>query len=413
MKNVVITGYGLVSSLGNSPEEMFNALEQNKSGVQKYEDWQQYNGLGCYLGAPAPKHGGENLARQIKRSMSPMSVMAYTAAVDALSMANIVYDEEEKRYRLNRTRSLMALGSTTGSPQTLEKYFKKMIEEHGPRGQLSTSFFKVMNHSVAANLAAAINFTGPLLAPSSACSTSTQCLIMGMELIQSGAYDLVIAGGADEIHYTSAAVFDVVKAASTHFNDDPQSLPGPFDSNRDGLVVSEGASVVILESEDHARSRGAKVLGELLGGAYLCDGTHMTQPKESVMNETMGLAMERACVSSSEIEYVNAHATGTMIGDEQEARAIVGMFPENVMVSSLKGHFGHSLAACGGIEVISTLLMMKNGLVIGNRNLKNPSEACEGHHFLQENIKREVNLALSNNFAFGGMNTCVIIRNHS
>src|SRR5262249_50248263 len=162
-------------------------------------------------------------------------------------------------------------------------YFKKLFERGGPEGQLSTSFFKAMSHSVAANLALGLGFEGPLLSPSCACATSAQAMILAWELIQSGIYDVVIAGGADELHYTSVAIFDIVQAASRKYNDRPEHSPRPFDRQRDGLVVSEGAGIVVMESERHALARGATPLAEFRGGAYLDDGIHMSQPQAPSM----------------------------------------------------------------------------------------------------------------------------------
>ena len=301
------------------------------------------------------------------------------------------------------------MGSTSGSPATLELYFKKLFERGGPEGQLSTSFFKVMNHSVPANVASALGFRGAMLSPSAACATSSQAMILGWELIRAGLYDTVIAGGADELHYMSAAVFDVVHAASRHYNDRPSEASRPFDKARDGLVVSEGASVVVMESGDRVAERAARPLAELLGGAYLCDGSHMSQSSGATMSEVMRMALDRAKRNASDVQYVNAHATATVHGDEEEAKAIGAVFGSVTPVSSLKGHLGHNLAACGVNEAIACIEMMRRGVLVPTRNLDEIAPECSMVRHLREPENTAIHTVLSNNFAFGGMNTSLVL----
>jgi 3-oxoacyl-[acyl-carrier-protein] synthase II len=232
---------------------------------------------------------------------------------------------------------------------------------------------------------------------------------MGWELIQSGLFDIVIAGGGDELHYTSCAVFDVVMAASRGYNNDQQLSPRPFDAKRDGLVVSEGASVVVMESEESLKRRGVKPLAEFCGGAYLCDASHMSQSSRKNMVDVMNLALERSRLKSSEIEYVNAHATGTIQGDQEEALAIGDLFGKKMPVSSLKGHFGHTLAACGTLEAISCVEFMRRGVLLPTLNLETIDPACDSVFHLQEKRPANVRKVMSNNFAFGGMNTSIVL----
>ncbi len=403
---VYITGQGTLTSLGNSVEESFRGLSENRTGVRAYPEWRQYNGLHSHLGAPVPAYDISRIPRQTRRTMSRMSEMASLAAFQALAQADLAPGPA-----LNTPRTLLILGSTSGSPDTLETYFRKLFEKGGPEGQFSTSFFKVMNHSVAANVAAALEFNGALLAPSSACASSAQAMILGWELIQAGIYDTVIAGGADELHYMSAAIFDIVQAASRKYNDHPELSPRPFDRARDGLVVSEGAAVIVMESERTMRARGARPIAEFLGGAYLCDSTHMSQSSAATMHEVMKLALARAGRDLRDVDYVNAHATGTVHGDIEEAKAIAETFGSRTPVSSLKGHFGHTLAACGTLEVISSIKMMETGGLIPTRNLTDIAPECAGiAHVTPETVRpARLRTVLSNNFAFGGMNTSLVI----
>jgi 3-oxoacyl-[acyl-carrier-protein] synthase II len=333
-----------------------------------------------------------------------MSEMACLATLQALNQAGITLIEHEAT-----PRTLLCLGSTTGSPINLEAYFKKFFERHGPEGQMGTSFFKVMNHSVTANVAAALGFHGPAFSPSSACATSAQAMIMGWELIQSGIYDTVIAGGADELHHISCAVFDTVLAASRGYNSTPTLTPRPFDLKRDGLVVSEGAGIIIMESESGMKRRNAKPLAEFKGGAYLCDGRHMSQSSEGNMIDVMTTALERSKINASEVQYVNAHATGTIQGDVEEAKAIGKVVGSNIPVSSLKGHFGHSMAACGTLELISAVKMMEKSVLIPTRNLDQIDPACSDILHVQARKDFPFGTFMSNNFAFGGINTSLIV----
>ncbi len=402
--NIVLTGMGVMSSLGNNVDTFFRGLLDGKSGVVAVPDWKKYNGLFCHLAAPVPDYDISSLPRTARRSMSRMSEMAYLATCQALTQAKLPTTHE-----LSSPRVLLCMGSTSGSPLALETYFNKIKEMGGPIGQLSTSFFKIMNHSVASNVALGLNLTAPQISPSAACATSTQAIILGWELIHAGLYDVVIAGGADELHFTTAATFDTVQAGSRNYNDRPEMAPRPFDAERDGLVVSEGAGVVILESEDHAKKRGAAPLAKLLGGAYLGDGIHMSQPQTSSMVTVMGMALERSGVNPIDIGYVNAHATGTVLGDSQEAEATAQVLGDKIPVSSLKGHLGHSLAACGAMDIIASVEMMRSGWIIPTRNLVTIDPSCRRIQHLQEKKEVAVRTVMSNNFAFGGMSTSVLI----
>jgi 3-oxoacyl-[acyl-carrier-protein] synthase II len=336
--------------------------------------------------------------------MSRMSEMAAVATFDALAQAGLKAD-----CSLHSPRVLLAMGSTTGSPFVMEAYYKKLFERGGPEGQPGTSFFKGMNHSVAANVAAALGFIGPVIAPCSACSTSSQAAVLGWELIRAGLYDVVIVGGADELHYTSVAVFDNVMATSVGYNDRPELSPRPFDKNRDGLVVGEGAGVLVLESLSHAKNRDAKILAEFNGGAYLCDGTHMSQPQAPSMAQTMELALERSKISADKVDYVNAHATATVLGDPQETLATSQVFGSNILVSSLKGHLGHTLAACGAIELLASIEMIRQEILIPTLHLEEVDPSCSQVQHVGTVRGSKVNTILSNNFAFGGMNTACVV----
>jgi len=401
---VFVTGMGVISPLGNSADELFQALLENRSAVRYYPEWKNLNGLQSHLGAPAMPFDSKSIPRAIRRSMSRMSEMALLATQDALSMCSMNLGDES----IDCERVFLNIGSTTGSPETLESFYKK-LSIGGMQGQFATDFFKIMNHSVAANVASGLGFCGPLLASSSACSTSTQSIVNGYEMVKSGLYDVAIVGGADELHYTSAGIFDLVNAATRGFNHDPDKASRPFDKDRDGLVVAEGAAIFVIESEEHLKKRNAKKIVEILGGAYLCDGTHMSQPQIKSMVKAMKMALKRANLATHEIDYINAHATSTVMGDIEESHAIYELFGGDLPVSSLKGHMGHTLAACGGIETVATVKMMERGILIPNRNLFEVDPRCSRINLLKENGYTKIKTSLINNFAFGGMSASLVI----
>ena len=404
MKKVYVTGLGCLSSVGLNVETSFQALVDGKCGIQKFPEWANYKGLNTHLGAPVGEVDVSKIPRSARRTMSRMSEMATIATLEATAQAKLRFENHAYTPRI-----LLCLGSTTGSPESLDNYFRKLHERGGPEGQLGTTFFKCMNHSVSSNVASALEFYGPALGPSSACATSSQAVALGWELLQTGLYDIVIAGGADELHHNSASVFDIVMAASRNYNDQPEIASRPFDKKRDGLVVSEGASVLVLETEESANRREVQKLAQLKGAFYSCDGTHMTQTQSDSMAETMKMAMERAGIKASDINYVNAHATSTIMGDQEEAKAIAKAIGSATPVSSLKGNAGHSLAACGGFEAIMSIKMMQNGLILPTHNLTEVDPACAGIRHVQKIEKRELRNILSNNFAFGGINTSLIL----
>lgn len=401
---IFITGYGMLSSLGNDPNAAFSSLLESKSAVRLIPEWQAREGMNCQLGAPVIPYDKSVLPRIARRTMSPMSEMAAIATKQALQSANI------ELASVDPERTLISMGSTTGSPQTMEEYFNKLAAQGNPLSQSGTAFFKVMNHSVASNVAVALGFNGAVLSPSSACATSAHAAIIAWEQMRSGLYDLAIVGGADELHYLTSVVFDSVYAASKGFHSEPENAPRPFDKRRDGLVVSEGASVIILESEQHLKKRQGQAIAEFLSGAYLCESSHMSQSNSQQMVKVMNQALKRAGLINQDIDYVSAHATGTLQGDGQEAMAIREVFGSEVPVSSLKGHFGHSMAACGVGEIIMSLKMIESGTLIGTRNLEEVADDCLGVNHLMRNIKLDVKNILSNNFAFGGINTSVIFK---
>ena len=335
--------------------------------------------------------------------MGRMAILGSLAARDAVADAGL--DERA----LASDRIGVALGSTTGSPASLEQFFGDILATGGIEQLEGTLFMRVMSHTVAANVAAALGTRGRLLAPCSACASSTQAVGVGYETIREGHQDLMVCGGAEEVHPTIAAVFDVLHAASRNYNDTPQRTPRPFDRDRDGLVVSEGAAVVVLEDYEHARARGATICAEVIGYATSCDTRHMTLPNEEAMLLCMEQAIRSAGIEPRELDYINAHATGTEVGDPAEAEATRRLVGDAVPVSATKGYTGHPLAASGAMEIIFCLLMMRDGFLVPTKNLEHVARGCEGLAHVRRLTHASPRLIMSNSFAFGGVNASVIL----
>ena len=333
-----------------------------------------------------------------------MAIMAALSALDAILMSNL----EENIISSSNTG--VAMGSTTGSGTIIEKTFNDFLKTGGISMLEGTTFMKIMNHSVSANVSAMLKTKGRVLSPCCACATSTQAIGEGFEMIKNGYQKVMVCGGADELHHSTAGVFQVLHAASKKFEDSPSKTPRPFDANRDGLVVSEGAGTIILEEYEHAQKRGAKVFGEVIGYNTCCDGEHMTSPQAEGMYRCMKGALDQAGCTINEIDYINAHATGTKLGDIAESEAIKQLCSDTIPVSATKGFTGHTLAASGVMEAIFCLLMMEHNVIIPTRNLEKIDPDCAGIFHVQKKIKKPLNRVMTSNFAFGGINATLVLK---
>ncbi len=404
MNRVVITGQGIISPIGNSADEAWQTLTQGKTGICSMPEWEQVQDLHAGLAGVCRDYDPKRIKRRDRRTMGRMSIMAALSALDAIDQSGIQEDT------LISGRAGVAMGSTTGSGEVIQAMFDDFSDIGGISRLEGTAFMKIMNHSVAANLAAMLGIRGRVISPCAACATSTQAIGMGWEAIRNGAQDIMICGGADELHPSTAGVFDVLHAASRQ--QDPDLSPRPFDRDRDGLVVGEGAGTLILEDLDHALARHAPILGEIIGFATGCDGAHMTSPQDRGMAECMAGALAVAGIAVTDIDYINAHATGTLMGDAAEARAIASLGDHTIPVSATKGYTGHTLAASGVMETIFSLLMMDKSLIIPTRNLACVDEACSGIVHVQAPLKKKIETVMTSNFAFGGINATLILKKH-
>jgi 3-oxoacyl-[acyl-carrier-protein] synthase II len=403
MKRVAITGAGIISPIGNSLDSVRKSLLEGLSGVQAMPEWGACAGLRSRVAGKVENINPKEIPRTYRRTMGRMAVLASLAARDAVADATL------EKTVLQSKRTGVVFGSTTGSASIFERLFGDYIAGGGIESMEGTLFMKVMSHTVAANVAAFLGTKGRLLAPCSACASSTQAIGAGFEMIQHGIQDVVICGGAEDLHPMSAGVFDILHAASTQYNDSPQKTPRPFDRHRDGLVVSEGAAAIVLEDYDRAQARGAAIRAEIRGYASYGDVSHMTSPSKDGMLRCMREALDMAGISPKDLDYINAHATGTKIGDPAEAEAIAELMGDAVPVSGTKGYTGHTLAASGAMEVIFCILMMEGGFLVPTLNLEEICPECEGICHLQQPVDSTPQLVMTSNFAFGGVNASLVL----
>ena len=274
------------------------------------------------------------------------------------------------------------------------------------------TFLKLMNHTTVANIAVSLGITGRVFSPSSACTSSSQSIGMSYEYIKYGLQDVMLAGGGEELHHTTVAVFDIMDVACRTHNDNPKEASQPFNKKRGGIVVGEGAGMVVLEELEHAKKRGATIYGEVIGFSSLCDGHHMSTPSSEGMKATMIEAIKNAGIKKEDIDYINAHATATETGDVAESQATREIFGNKTPLSGTKSFTGHTLGSCGVHEVIYSLMMIEDKTMYPTINLTNIDPRCEGLDIVTDLRKKDLNIVLSNNFAFGGINTSILLKKY-
>ena len=404
-RRVVIVGMGIRSPIGNTPGELVNSLKERRSGISIIPEWGGIKNLRTRVAGLCDIEGQEeSIPRQYRRSMGRVALLAALSAMDAVKASGL--SEEE----IGSQACGVSYGSTEGSVRSQMDYIGNMIKNRSLEGIPPSWYLKCMSHTCAGNLSILFHTRGPFIASCPACVSGSQGIGFGYEAIKAGKADIMITGGADEVDVLSAAVFDLMMATSSNYNDRPSETPRPFDERRDGLVVAEGGATLILEEYERARNRGAPILGEIEGFWTNGSGMHLTNSDARSMEECLLAALRDAGRSPDEIQYVNAHATGTTHGDEVEATVINKIYGPGVPTASLKGHMGHTMGACGAIEAIAALLMMRKGFVASTLNLQTPDPALPPlNHVIGESRDLRFRLAASNNFAFGGVNTSLVL----
>jgi 3-oxoacyl-[acyl-carrier-protein] synthase II len=404
MKRVVVTGMSAITALGDDWETFKSALEQGKNAVKVMPEWDKFTDLNTRLAAPVmhfekPAH----YKRKMVRSMGRVSLMATRATELALEQANMLNHKS-----LTDGSTGISYGSSIGSTEPLIP-FGNMMTTGSMSGVTATSYIQMMSHTAPVNVGVFFGLKGRVITTSSACTSGSQGIGYAYEAIKFGRQKLMVAGGAEELCVTEAAVFDTLYATSIK-NESPQLTPSPFDKNRDGLVIGEGACTLILEELEHAQARGAEILAEIVGFGSNSDGQHVTQPSADTIQVAIELALEDADIDASAIGYVNAHGTATEKGDIAETTATANALGE-VPVSSLKSYLGHTLGACGGIEAWASIHMMQDDWFAPTLNLNEVDPACGQLDYIRgEGRTIKTNHVMTNNFAFGGINTSIIFK---
>jgi len=406
VRRVVITGMGAVSPFGKGVGILLDSLFANESAVRNLPDLTDFGSLRTRVAAVVQGVDPKEIPRKFRRSMSLMSVYATLACQEAVAASHIT-EEQCSSGNLG-----VSIGSTVGSPIATHAFYRDFLGNNSLDTVRATLFFQIMNHSCASNVAQVLGITGRLFAPSSACSTSTQAIGLGFEIISSGKQEIMICGGSDEFHPLSAATFDIINAASVGYNDRPHETPRPFDVDRDGVVSAEGCGVLVLESLESAVNRNAPIWAEVIGFSTVTDHVSIADPNADSIETCVRKVLTDAGIGPQEVDYVSAHATGTILGDIAEAQAIARVFGNTIAVSSLKGHLGHTMAASGALETIATLEMMRRNTLIPTRNLARIDPLCAGPRLIQDFEHSKIEVAIKNNFALGGVNSCIVFRRY-
>ena len=405
IRRVVVTGMGGVTAFGDNWQDVAAGLRSGKNAVRHMAEWQIYEGLNTMLGAPVENFTvPEHYTRKRIRAMGRVSLLATRATELALVQAGLLDDPI-----LTSGETGIAYGSSTGSTGPVSEFATMLTEKH-TRNITGTTYVQMMPHTAAVNAGLFFGLRGRVIPTSSACTSGSQAIGYAWEAIRHGYQTVMVAGGAEELCPSEAAVFDTLFATSQR-NDQPKSTPAPFDKQRDGLVIGEGAGTLILEDLDHALARGATIYAEIVGFHTNCDAAHITQPQKETMQICIESSLRSAGLAASDIGYINAHGTATDRGDIAESHATAAVFGANTPISSLKSYLGHTLGACGALEAWMSIEMMREGWFAETLNLTQPDEACgELDYIIGEARKIETEFVQSNNFAFGGINTSLVMR---
>ncbi len=401
MRRVVITGLGIVSSIGNNKDEVLTSLKESQSGISFNEEYRE-------LGFRTAVHGDiklnpeDHIERKIRRFMGEGAAFNYIAMEQAIADAGL------EQSLVSNPRSGLVVGS--GGPSTANLLLSTdTLRKKGLRRVGPYMVTRTMSSTNSACLATPFGIKGVNYSISSACSTSAHCIGHGSELIQMGKQDIVFAGGGEEVHWTMTLLFDAMGALSSKYNDTPLLASRPYDANRDGFVISGGGGVLVLEELEHAQARGAKIYAELVGYGATSDGYDMVQPSGEGAERCMRQALSTV---KAPVDYVNAHGTSTPVGDLKELEAIQSVFGESSpLVSSTKSLTGHALGAAGVAEAIYSLLMMEHNFVSASANIYDLDAAAEGMNIA---VKRyddvQLNCTMSNSFGFGGTNASLVFQ---
>jgi 3-oxoacyl-[acyl-carrier-protein] synthase II len=405
MKRVVVTGIGTLCALGSQWPQIEAGLRARRNIVRRMESWDRYTEMSTRLGAPmdafeTPSHW----SRKQLRGMGRVSQLAVRAAELALEDAGLLGDPLLKSGRVG-----IACGSSIGSTADISDFAQMLLTGVSP-GLNANSYVRMMPHTTTANVGIFFGLKGRLIVTSTACTSGSQGVGFAYEAIKRGQQTAMLGGGAEELCPSEAMAFDLLYATSRR-NDEPHLAPRPYDRDRDGLVIGEGAGMLLLEEYEHARARGARIHAEVVGFSTNSDGSHVTRPEAATMQVVMEQALQDAGLAPEAIGYVNGHGTATEQGDIAETQATAALFGGSMPISSQKSYLGHTLGACGALESIFSLEMMRHGWFAPTLNLENVDPRCgELDYIAGDGRCLDVEYVMNNNFAFGGVNTSLVFK---
>ena len=399
MRNVVITGVGIKSCIGSTYDEVLNSLKNGKSGITGNETYKEM-GFRSQVSGSVDINFAELIDRKLYRFMGEASAYSYLAAKDAIEMSGITESH------LDSIKTGIVAGSGGSSTRVMVST-SDITRDKGPKRIGPYAVTKTMGSSISAILATAFKLKGINYSISSACATSAHCIGHAADLIKSGQQDIVIAGGGEDLHWSSSNLFDAMGALSSNFNDDPASASRAYDKDRDGFVISGGSGMLILEEEEHAKKRGANILAKISGYYATSDGYDMVAPSGEGAYRCMEGALQNY---GSSVDYINTHGTSTPVGDVAELTAIKELFKQEIpVISSTKSMTGHSLGATGAQEAIYSIMMLRDSFIAPSINISNLCDEAEGIHVNTETLKKDIKAVLSNSFGFGGTNASLVI----
>ena len=406
-RRVVITGCSALTPAGHGKHDILEHLTKGTSGVKKLKHdalYAKYIDAGVF--GSVDYRVDYDFRRRDRKTMGPVSYYACQVAKEALAMA------DPGEAFITSGRMGVAFGSTHGSPLVQRALYRALFDDTYPgySSIKASDYLKFMVHTTAVNITKMFGITGRVISSCTACTTSSQSIGFGYEMIKYGMQDAMLCGGADEYDMSTVAVFDNLMACSTEYNETPHLTPRPFDRDRDGLVVGEGAGAVLLESYESARKRDADILAEVIGFSCNNNGGDLILPNRSGITQTIKLGLRDAAINPDAVDFISAHATATKHGDAIEAQATGSVYGKSPVVCGLKSYTGHTMGSCGVIESIMTIYMMQEGFIAPTLNLDNVDEQCAMIQHAREIIETDIRIAAIQNFAFGGVNTCLILK---
>ena len=401
MRRVVITGMGIVSSLGNNVNEVSESLKNSKSGITFQEEYKN-KGLRSQVAGSINLNTQELIDRKLFRFMADGHAYAWLAMQEAIADAKLNEDQ------VSNIRTGLIVGAGGTSTESMLNS-TDILKEKGIRRVGPYMVVKTMSNGVTACLATGAKIKGINYSISSACSTSAHCIGNAYEQIQMGKQDIIFAGGAEEEHWTMSFLFDAMGAMSSNFNETPEHASRAFDAKRDGFVISGGGGILVLEDYEHAISRGARIYAEVTGYGATSDGFDMVAPSGEGAQRCMSLALE----ATDSVDYINTHGTSTPVGDAKELEAIKSVFKDGKFgaipnIASTKSLSGHALGAAGVNEAIYSLIMMENDFIAASANIDELDPAAEGLPIVRKKLNQKVKTAMSNSFGFGGTNASLV-----